>query len=244
MVALSIRARIGIRELGTDEAGGRPRGGACATVPPTGLGSGLRTGQQCPGFVAMGARTDPDLQSGRRAPVMHAAYPIACDPSTKVGSFWITWPVSPPRICSPSPGPTCRLITGGCWLKEDSWFSTAQAKLRAHANLLQELVLTKAAVAIDQAGQRESLSKVVELASSPDFVLACSPRPKAPVWDGILLSVGGNDLIQAAQTPTQIDGVEVPLHLRLLRNQTEWGRRPPVSAATSRSPAGPPTPST
>jgi hypothetical protein len=104
----------------------------------------------------------------------------------------------------------------------DSWFSTAQAKLSAHANLLQELVLAKPAVAINCAGQRESLSKVVELESAPDFVRLLTAAD-APVWDGVLLSVGGNDLIKAAQTPTFIDGQEVPLHLRLLRRQTEWG---------------------
>lgn len=104
----------------------------------------------------------------------------------------------------------------------DSWFSTAAAKLSAHANLLQELVLSKPAAAVNCAGQRESLGKLVELAAAPDFVELLT-GPTAPTWDGLLLSVGGNDLIQAAQTPAQIDGEDVPLHLRLLRRQTEWG---------------------
>lgn len=104
----------------------------------------------------------------------------------------------------------------------DSWFSTAAAKLNAHANLLQELVLSKPAAAVNCAGQRESLAKLVELAAAPDFV-GLLTGPQAPTWDGILLSVGGNDLIKAAQTPAQLDGEDVPLHLRLLRRQTEWG---------------------
>jgi hypothetical protein len=135
-----------------------------------------------------------------------------------------------PEDLQSKPGPDLQSYHWRLLAQGDSWFSTAQAKLSAHANLLQELVLTKATVAINCAGQRESLSKVVELASSPDFVRLVT-APDAPVWDGILLSVGGNDLIQAAQTPTQIDGVEVPLHLRLLRNQTEWG---PPSAGVGR----------
>ncbi len=135
-----------------------------------------------------------------------------------------------PEDLQSKPGPDLQSYHWRLLAQGDSWFSTAQAKLSAHANLLQELVLTKPAVAINCAGQRESLSKVVELASSPDFVRLLT-APDAPVWDGILMSVGGNDLIKAAQTPTQIDGVEVPLHLRLLRNQTEWG---PPSAGVGR----------
>ena len=135
-----------------------------------------------------------------------------------------------PEDLQSQPGPDLQSYHWRLLAQGDSWFSTAQAKLSAHANLLQELVLTKPTVAINCAGQRESLSKVVELASSPDFVRLLT-APDAPVWDGILLSVGGNDLIKAAQTPTQIDGVEVPLHLRLLRNQTEWG---PPSAGVGR----------
>ncbi len=112
----------------------------------------------------------------------------------------------------------------------DSWFSTAQAKLSAHANLLQELVLSKPAAAVNCAGQSESLARLVELESAPDFVDLLT-GPDAPVWDGVLLSVGGNDLIKAAQTPGQIDGEDIPLHLRLLRRQTEWG---PPSAGVGR----------
>ncbi len=112
----------------------------------------------------------------------------------------------------------------------DSWFSTAQAKLSAHANLLQELVLSKTTAAVNCAGQQESLAHLVELASVPEFVDLLT-GPNAPVWDGILLSVGGNDLIKAAQTPSQIDGQPVPLELRLLRRQTEWG---PPSAGVGR----------
>ena len=135
-----------------------------------------------------------------------------------------------PEDLQSTPGPDLQGYHWRLLAQGDSWFSTAQAKLSAHANLLQELVLTKSAVAINCAGQRESLSKVVELESAPDFVRLLT-APESPVWDGILLSVGGNDLIKAAQTPTQIDGAEVPLHLRLLRRQTEWG---PPSAGVGR----------
>ncbi|MET0518932.1 MAG: hypothetical protein ABW005_08870 [Burkholderiaceae bacterium] len=108
----------------------------------------------------------------------------------------------------------------------DSWFSNATAKLNAHANLLQELVFKQPVCAVNCAGPGEALAHMVDLEAAPDFVRLLT-RADAPVWDGILLSVGGNDLIAAAQTPARSgdgpDGRDVPLHLRLLRRQTEWG---------------------
>ncbi|MCV2358199.1 hypothetical protein LNV08_04355 [Paucibacter sp. TC2R-5] len=113
----------------------------------------------------------------------------------------------------------------------DSWFSTATAKLDAHANLLQEMYFKQPTCAVNCAGSGEALSHMVDLESAPDFVRLLS-SPDAPVWDGVLLSVGGNDLISAAQTPAHTpDGADVPLHLRLLRRQTEWG---PPSAGVAR----------
>ncbi|QPF71778.1 hypothetical protein G8A07_01750 [Roseateles sp. DAIF2] len=110
----------------------------------------------------------------------------------------------------------------------DSWFSAAAAKLSAHANLLQELVFQQRALAINCAGQNEALAHMVDLQGAPEFVRLLT-APDAPVWDGLLLSVGGNDLIAAARTPAHPVGQDptpvelIPLHLRLLRHQTEWG---------------------
>lgn len=130
----------------------------------------------------------------------------------------------------PSTNPAA-LLDGYRWrllAQGDSWFSTAAAKLGAHANLLQELVFQRRAVAINCAGQSDALSRMVDLEAAPDFVRLLSGEG-APVWDGLLLSVGGNDLIEAARTPAHTPGQDptpaslIPLHLRLLRHQTEWG---------------------
>ena len=87
------------------------------------------------------------------------------------------------------------------------------------------------AAAVNCAGTGNALSHMVDLESSPEFVHLLT-GPQAPVWDGILLSVGGNDLIAAARTPAQNwNGEPVPLELRLLRRQTEWG---PPSAGVAR----------
>ncbi|MDC8784845.1 hypothetical protein [Roseateles koreensis] len=105
----------------------------------------------------------------------------------------------------------------------DSWFSTADDKLNAHANLLQEMVYKEPTCAVNCAGKGGTLSHLVDLESAPDFVRLLSDKDST-VWDGVLLSMGGNDLISAAQTPAHdAAGNRVPLHLRLLRHQTEWG---------------------
>ncbi|PTT83529.1 hypothetical protein DBR42_15885 [Pelomonas sp. HMWF004] len=105
----------------------------------------------------------------------------------------------------------------------DSWFSNARAKLNAHANLLQELVFKSSTAAVNCAGTGNALSHLVDLASNPEFVQLLA-SPEALAWDGILLSMGGNDLIAAARTPAfDAAGEAIPLHLRLLRHQTEWG---------------------
>ena len=105
----------------------------------------------------------------------------------------------------------------------DSWFSKAAAPQMKHTNVLQEMVFKQPACAINCAAVGRALTHLVDLVSNPDFV-ALLTRPDAPVWDGLLLSVGGNDLITAAQIPgLGADGQEIPLHLRLLRRPAEWG---------------------
>lgn len=105
----------------------------------------------------------------------------------------------------------------------DSWFSKASATQNMHTNVLQEMVFKEPACAINCAAAGLALTHVVDLASNPDFI-ALLTRPDAPVWDGLLLSVGGNDLIAAAQIPgLAADGQVIPLHLRLLRRPAEWG---------------------
>ncbi len=105
----------------------------------------------------------------------------------------------------------------------DSWFSFAAAKVDAHANLLEELVFGQPTVAVSCAGHHNALRRMVDLESSPDFIRLLTD-PSAPTWDGVLLSVGGNDLVSAAMVPAvQANGEPVPMNLRLLRKQTEWG---------------------
>jgi len=103
----------------------------------------------------------------------------------------------------------------------DSWFSFAAQRVDAHANLLEELVFSQPTVAVSCAGHHNALRRMVDLEGSPDFIHLLDGEA---VWDGVLLSVGGNDLVAAAQvSAVQLSGEITPLHLRLLRKQTEWG---------------------
>jgi hypothetical protein len=133
-----------------------------------------------------------------------------------------------PADLQSSPAPALDAYRWRLLAQGDSWFSSAAAKLNAHANLLQELVFKQPTLAVNCAGQSEALAHMVDLEAAPDFVRLLT-EPGAPVWDGLLLSVGGNDLIAAARTPAYpieqdpAPTALIPLHLRLLRHQTEWG---------------------
>jgi hypothetical protein len=102
----------------------------------------------------------------------------------------------------------------------DSWFSFASAKVDAHANLLEELVFSQPTVAVSCAGHHNALRRMVDLEGSGDFVKLLDGEV---TWDGILLSMGGNDLVAAAMVPASLPNAQAtPLHQRLLRRQTEW----------------------
>ncbi len=106
----------------------------------------------------------------------------------------------------------------------DSWFSFAAARIDAHANLLEELVFSQPTVAVSCAGHHNALRRMVDLEGSADFVRLLDGDADGPVWDGILLSMGGNDLVSAAMVPALLPHAEpTPMNLRLLRRQTEWG---------------------
>ncbi|MBV8470446.1 MAG: hypothetical protein JOY60_11390 [Burkholderiaceae bacterium] len=113
----------------------------------------------------------------------------------------------------------------------DSWFAPHPAGHDNHANLLAEMTFPQRHLAVNCAGKGAALSRLVDLASDPDFARLLT-APDAPSWDGILLSVGGSDLILAMQTPAHdAQGAEIGLPQRLLRRQTEWG---PPSAGVAR----------
>ncbi len=76
----------------------------------------------------------------------------------------------------------------------DSWFSLAALP---GGNLLQELELARSSLVVDCASPGDTLTHVVDWVSNPQFTNLFANR-LAESWDALLVSAGGNDLIDAA----------------------------------------------
>lgn len=100
----------------------------------------------------------------------------------------------------------------------DSWFTVGALNPLKNANLLFEMRFEQTAVAINCATPGDTLRRMADTRRDPEFVdLLAGKRKRA--WDGLLMSCGGNDLIDALG----VRGPGIPLHLRLLRESAEWG---------------------
>ena len=99
----------------------------------------------------------------------------------------------------------------------DSWFSIGHIPPWCTSNLLQQMVLGRAAVAVNCARPGAKLAHMTDTTSNTLFLNLLRGR-LAFQWDAILLSGGGNDLIDAVQLPA----TNAPEH-RLLRPPIEWG---------------------
>lgn len=99
----------------------------------------------------------------------------------------------------------------------DSWFSMGSLNPFSSANLLQSLAFSSAAVAAHCAYPGDTLRHMATLRADPTFVQMLVGNVSWR-WDAILLSAGGNDLIDAAGSPPT-----APAELRLLRPAVDWG---------------------
>src|ERR1035437_2698986 len=82
----------------------------------------------------------------------------------------------------------------------DSWFSIGHIPPWSTTNVLQQMVLSRSAVAVNCAHPGMELSHMADTSTEPAFLnlLNGSGNPKlAWKWDAILMSGGGNDLIDA-----------------------------------------------
>ena len=114
----------------------------------------------------------------------------------------------------------------------DSWFTVGALNPLKNANLLFEMRFQQTAVAINCATPGDTLRRMADIHRDPEFVDLLAGRRKR-AWDGLLMSCGGNDLIDALG----VRGPGIPLHLRLLRESAEWGL-PAEGAARYLSDAG------
>lgn len=102
----------------------------------------------------------------------------------------------------------------------DSWFSIGSIPPGLTSNTLDEMHLSLSAVAVNCAFPGAKLTHMAETTSAPQFLRLLKGK-LALRWDAILLSGGGNDLIDAAGV-----GPEHPASLRLLATPQERGPTP------------------
>ena len=107
----------------------------------------------------------------------------------------------------------------------DSWFSIGSLNLGQSANLLIPMAFSEFTGLVQCAYPGDTLRRIADVRSDPRFerLLAGNVSWR---WDGILLSCGGNDLIDALQVSPSLAS-----QFRLLRTSAEWG---PPSAGVAR----------
>ncbi len=98
----------------------------------------------------------------------------------------------------------------------DSWFSIGALPPSGTSNLFDGMASTVAACAINCARPGAELAHMVDTTREKTFLSFLNGR-NARAWSGLLLSGGGNDLIDAAQSPPS-----APARLRLMATRDEW----------------------
>lgn len=104
-----------------------------------------------------------------------------------------------------------------CLAQGDSWFSIGSFPPGLTTNVLAELELNRSTVIVNCARPGKVLSHMTDTTTERSFVRLLTGR-LAMKWDAILLSGGGNDLIDAAGV-----GPAAPPGLRLLATAQERG---------------------
>ncbi|MDP3084004.1 MAG: hypothetical protein Q8N44_09980 [Rubrivivax sp.] len=104
----------------------------------------------------------------------------------------------------------------------DSWFTLGTLKLAKASNLLIEQQFGPSTAIVSCAYPGDTLQHVVDGINDVDFDRVLREPNFARWWEAILVSAGGNDLIDAAgQRAVNADGSPAPLAARLLLTQAE-----------------------
>jgi lysophospholipase L1-like esterase len=103
-----------------------------------------------------------------------------------------------------------------CLAQGDSWFSIGGVPPWATTNLLSQMVFSQSACIVNCATSGKQLTHMFDTTRQRRFLQLLRGR-LAWRWDAILLSGGGNDLIDAALSPPT-----APPAARLLLAATEW----------------------
>lgn len=97
----------------------------------------------------------------------------------------------------------------------DSWFSLGSLPPRRFSNLLHTLELDRSTAVVNCASPGAELRRMTDTSRAREFLSLLNGRA-APIWDGLLVSGGGNDLIEAASSAPG-----APVERRLLRTPGE-----------------------
>lgn len=98
----------------------------------------------------------------------------------------------------------------------DSWYTIGTVEIIAASNLLHKLEMQKSTAIINCAYPGETLKRMVNWKRDKHFSRLLSTHGWQQPWHGILLSAGGNDLIDAARVPAKSkSGVPIPPDQRL-----------------------------
>ena len=111
-----------------------------------------------------------------------------------------------------------------CLAQGDSWFSIGALPPTRTTRILAELQLLASTVIVNCAYPGAVLHRMAKTTTAPDFRRLLAGR-MAMKWDAILLSGGGNDLIDAVGAPPSAGPAE-----RLLRTSAERGAGPVAPA--------------
>lgn len=111
----------------------------------------------------------------------------------------------------------------------DSWFSIGALNPFKSSNLLNHLEFARRSAVVNCAQPGDTLRHVAQMGGDPWFQHLWF-GDRATRWDAILLSAGGNDLIDAVQVVPAGAAAADP-SLRLLLKPAEWG---PASAGAAR----------
>jgi len=99
----------------------------------------------------------------------------------------------------------------------DSWFSIGTFPPWSTTNLLQQMVLTRSTLAVNCAKPGAALAHMTDTSTARVFLNLLNGNT-AWKWDALVISGGGNDLIDAANTSPS-----APIDRRLMLKPGEWG---------------------
>lgn len=104
----------------------------------------------------------------------------------------------------------------------DSWFTLGSLNVSQNSNLLYELQVKTSTVIVNCAYPGDTLLRMVDGINDRDFDKFLRKPGFATLWEAIVVSAGGNDLIDAAQLPVRdAAGQPQPLGDRLLLTPAE-----------------------